>query len=110
MENLPPFGDQPSLTEQIAHFQRNDIEGQLRDVAKELSAVTVSMARQEEWRLAVSASMIANAVTISTLAKDVSEIKDLASRYKGGLYVVLGLSGFCTGLFVLWDKIVAKFH
>ena len=109
-ENLPPFQDQPSITEQLAHLQRIDIENQLRDVSKELGTISVSLARQEEWRISVGERIVTNAAKMDALTKDVAEIKDLASRYKGGLYAVLGLGAVLSGIGMFWDKLISKFH
>ncbi len=106
VENLPPFDQNPTLSEQLTQLHRNGIESQLREVSKSIGHVTVSLARQEEWRESVTERLL----KLDTLSKDVSEIKDLANRYKGGLYAVLGLGAALSGISFFWDKIISKLH
>lgn len=96
MEDLPPFENKQSLSDLLSHLQRNEIQ-------EDIKKLLVASAVQEEWRNTVTAD-------IKGLKSDMSEVKDLASRYKGGIFLILGLTGAAAAIFALWDHIIKAFH
>lgn len=107
MEDLPPFSQ--SLTAQLAQIQRNSIEDHIAQLARDVNAVSVTLARQDERGSAYEARIDKMEKTLSDINTKVTEVKDTTNRYKGGIAVILGAAAFLTGILVFWKELVAKF-
>lgn len=115
MQDEAPFNR--TLTEQIARLQRQDIEKQLADnaliaqaAAAAIATIAATVSRLDERSIHSAERMTKMETVLDEVSKEVSVVKDLAARYKGGLAVILGASSFAIGVIAFWDKLVAKFH
>lgn len=98
------------LQDQISRLHAQNLNADIRALAQGMGEIKQSLAASDEWRKNVSERVVENNANLAKLTKDVAEIKDLASRYKGGLYAVMGLGAAITGVTLFWEKISKVFH
>lgn len=101
MIDEPPFS--ANLTTQLAALQRKEMAEAILKMSEEVTHISNTLARQDE-------RLLATGVVIAAMGKDLAEVKALVNRYKGGIAVILGISGVLVSVVALWDTIVKRFH